>query len=72
VDPNSCRALLEINPDALDIAEASDLERKQDIFRGPLHGIPFRVKDNVGSKDKMQDYSRFHGVLTLTWKRLIL
>jgi amidase len=48
------RAVLEINPDALDIAEASDLERQQGIVRGPLHGIPFLVKDNIGSKDKMQ------------------
>ena len=51
---NLSRAVLEINPDALDIAEASDLERKQGIVRGPLHGIPFLVKDNIGSKDKMQ------------------
>jgi len=46
--------VLEINPDALDIAETANLERKQGIVRGPLHGIPFLVKDNIGSKDKMQ------------------
>jgi len=45
------RAVLEINPDAL---EAAGLERKEGIIRGPLHGIPFLVKDNIGSKDKMQ------------------
>ena len=51
---NSFRAVLELNPDALDIAEAADMERQHGIVRGPLHGIPFFVKDNIGSKDKMQ------------------
>ena len=51
---NSYSAVIETNPDALDIAAASDAERKAGIIRGPLHGIPFLVKDNIGSKDKMQ------------------
>jgi amidase len=38
----------------LDIADAADVERAQGAVRGPLHGIPFLVKDNIGSKDKMQ------------------
>jgi amidase len=46
--------VLELNPDVLDIAEAADLERKQGVVRGPLHGIPFLVKDNIGTKDKLQ------------------
>jgi amidase len=49
-----CRAVMEVNPDMLDIAEALDLERAQGNVRGPLHGIPFLVKDNIGTKDKME------------------
>ena len=48
------RAVIEVNPDALDIAAAADAERAAGIVHGPLHGIPFLVKDNIGSKDKMQ------------------
>lgn len=39
------RAIIEVNPDALSIAAESDDERKRGIVRGPLHGIPFVVKD---------------------------
>ncbi len=45
---------MEINPDFLKIAAALDLERSQGHVRGPLHGIPFLVKDNIGTKDKME------------------
>ena len=45
---------MEINPDLLDIAAALDLERAKGHVRGPLHGIPFLVKDNIGTKDKME------------------
>ncbi|RDA86920.1 hypothetical protein CP532_1860 [Ophiocordyceps camponoti-leonardi (nom. inval.)] len=48
------RSMIEINPDALQIAQARDEERKLQMVRGPLHGIPFTVKDNIASKDKMQ------------------
>jgi len=48
------RAIMEINPDFLEIAAALDLERSQGHVRGPLHGIPFLVKDNIGSKDRME------------------
>ena len=47
-------ALLEANPDALAIAEDLDQERQQGRVRGPLHGIPFLIKDAIASKDKMQ------------------
>jgi len=47
------RSVLEINPDALSIAEALDAERKAKGPRGPLHGIPILVKDNVGTADRM-------------------
>ncbi|GLA55664.1 hypothetical protein AnigIFM63604_002456 [Aspergillus niger] len=42
------------NPDTMAIAEALDAEHKQGTVRGPLHGIPFLVKDNIASKDKME------------------
>ncbi|OJJ45870.1 hypothetical protein ASPZODRAFT_537867 [Penicilliopsis zonata CBS 506.65] len=47
-------SVLQFNPDAMAIAEALDKEREQGIVRGPLHSIPFLVKDNIGSKDKME------------------
>ena len=47
-------SVLEINPDALSIAESLDAERKAGKVRGPLHGIPILVKDNIGTADRMQ------------------
>ncbi|RAL13925.1 amidase family protein [Aspergillus homomorphus CBS 101889] len=47
-------AVMQLNPDALAIAEALDEERQAGTVRGPLHGIPFLVKDNIASKDKME------------------
>jgi amidase len=46
-------AVIEINPDALTIAAAMDSERKAGKVRGPLHGIPVLIKDNINSGDKM-------------------
>lgn len=46
-------AIAEINPDALFIAESLDLERKIKGSRGPLHGIPVLIKDNIDTNDKM-------------------
>jgi amidase len=48
------RAVLETNPDALATAEALDGERRRGKLRGPLHGIPVIVKDNIDTHDKMQ------------------
>jgi amidase len=47
------RAVLETNPDALTIASQLDDERKAGRVRGPLHGIPVLLKDNVGTADRM-------------------
>src|SRR5712692_118462 len=47
-------AVLEINPDALEIAEALDRERVNQGPRGPLHGIPLLLKDNIATMDQMQ------------------
>ena len=48
------RAVLETNPDALTLADALDKERKAGKVRGPLHGIPILLKDNIDTGDKMQ------------------
>jgi amidase len=48
------RAVIEINPDALKIAKEMDSERKSGKVRGPLHGIPVLIKDNIDTGDKMQ------------------
>ena len=47
-------AVIELNPDALSIAAAMDAERKAGRVRGPMHGIPVLIKDNIDSGDKMQ------------------
>jgi amidase len=47
------RSILEINPEALDIAAQLDEERRAKGARGPLHGIPVLLKDNVDTADRM-------------------
>ena len=47
-------AVIETNPDALAIAKKLDTERHAGHLRGPLHGIPVLVKDNLATADKMQ------------------
>src|SRR3954470_12932350 len=47
------RAVLEVNPDALQIAASLDAERAAGKLRGPLHGIPVLIKDNIGTADRM-------------------
>jgi amidase len=47
------RSIIETNPDALDIADRLDEERRSGTVRGPLHGIPIVVKDNVATADRM-------------------
>ena len=46
-------SVLELNPDALAIADGLDAERKAKEVRGPLHGIPVLIKDNIDTADKM-------------------
>ncbi|HEU5262862.1 MAG TPA: amidase [Gemmatimonadales bacterium] len=47
------RSVIETNPDALDIAEQLDAERRARGPRGPLHGIPVLIKDNIATADRM-------------------
>jgi amidase len=49
----SLYSVIEVNPDALAIARQLDRERKAKGPRGPLHGIPVLVKDNIGTADRM-------------------
>ena len=48
-------AVIEINPDALEIAASLDAERGNGTVRGPLHGIPILVKDNIATFDQMNN-----------------
>lgn len=56
------RSVIEINPDAIAIATSLDQERTSKGPRGPLHGIPVLIKDNIDTSDKM---STTAGSLTL-------
>ena len=47
------RSVIEINPDALAIADTLDAERRAGKIRGPLHGIPVLIKDNIDTADRM-------------------
>jgi amidase len=47
------RSVIEVNPDALAIADQLDRERKRGKLRSPLHGVPILIKDNIDTADKM-------------------
>lgn len=47
-------SVIELNPEALGDADTLDAERREGQIRGPLHGIPAMVKDNIGTADSMQ------------------
>ena len=46
-------SIIELNPDALQIAESLDRELKTKGRRGPMHGVPVLIKDNIGTSDRM-------------------
>jgi amidase len=47
-------SVIELNPNAMAIATQLDVERRRGFVRGPLHGIPLLVKDNIATDDQMQ------------------
>ena len=49
----SLRSVIETNPDALGIARELDRERRDGAVRGPLHGMPILLKDNIATADRM-------------------
>lgn len=55
IDENgpALNSVIEVNPDALEIAKSLDQERAEGTIRGPLHGIPIMLKDNIDTGDKM-------------------
>ena len=69
-------SVIELNPDALDIAEELDRERKAKGPRGPLHGIPVLIKDNIATRDRMMTTAGSLALVgataaerTLSWRR---
>jgi len=46
-------SIIQINPDAITIAEKLDAEREEGMIRGPLHGVPVLLKDNIDTHDQM-------------------
>ena len=63
--------VIEVNPDAIDIADRLDAERKSGKVRGALHRIPILIKDNIDTRDRMQTTA---GSLALEghWRRIIV
>ncbi len=53
-EDRATNSIIEMNPDALQIAAELDRERKTRKIRGPLHGIPVVLKDNIDTADKMK------------------
>ena len=53
IDPR-LNSVVEINPDALTIAAQLDRERRSGRVRGPMHGIPVLIKDNIDTADSMK------------------
>jgi amidase len=47
-------SIIELNPDALETADRLDAERRAGRIRGPFHGVPVLIKDNIDTADKMQ------------------
>jgi amidase len=53
IDPK-LGSIIEVNPDAITIARQRDRERRNRTVKGPLHGIPVVIKDNIDTADKMK------------------
>lgn len=61
--------VVEINPDAIAIATSLDAERANGVIRGPLHGIPILIKNNIATADKMQNTAGSYALLGATVPR---
>ncbi len=48
------RSIIQVNPDAMQIATALDQEMREGKIRGPMHGVPVVLKDNIDTNDKME------------------
>ncbi|EPS41370.1 hypothetical protein H072_4730 [Dactylellina haptotyla CBS 200.50] len=60
---STLHAVLELNPDALSIAASLDAERTKGKIRGPLHGVPILIKDNIATLDKMNNTAGSYALL---------
>ncbi|KAK6342305.1 hypothetical protein TWF718_007708 [Orbilia javanica] len=63
------RAVQEINPDALKIARSLDCERSRGKVRGPLHGVPILLKDNIATFDKLNTTAGSYALVGAKVKR---
>ncbi|KFY92710.1 hypothetical protein V498_04801 [Pseudogymnoascus sp. VKM F-4517 (FW-2822)] len=59
-------AITEINPDAISIAQSLDEERAQGKLRSSLHGLPMLIKDNIATKDKMNNSAGSYALVGAT------
>mgnify|MGYP000394966939 CR=1 FL=1 len=53
-DAGRLRSVIELNPEALELAAELDSERAAGNLRGPLHGVPILLKDNIGTGDRLR------------------
>ena len=60
---STLKMVTELNPDALSIAATLDAERKNGTIHGPLHGIPILIKNNIATKDKMNNTAGSYALL---------
>lgn len=63
---STLHAVTEINPDALQIATALDAERANGYVRGPLHGVPILIKNNIATNDRMSNTAGSFALLGAT------
>lgn len=63
------KAMIEVNPDATEIAKGLDAERRDGTVRGPLHGVTVVLKDNVATADRMETTAGSLALVGATPKR---
>ncbi|KAL1979709.1 hypothetical protein VTN96DRAFT_5269 [Rasamsonia emersonii] len=60
---STVHAVTELNPQAVEIAEQLDQERKNGSLRGPLHGLPVLIKGNIATQDELQTTAGSYALL---------